>query len=519
MNRTRAAVDRALTLPGWKRRADTSDLVMTQSDSDMAFVSRIEEREAPDWVKHALRGKDDEAAQARRAGQISMQSRLDILLSHPALLSICYFLALTLVVALLLWLPISSRTHGFTSPHIAIFTAISALSTCGIPVVNTAIHWTMFGQAVILVAVQLGGLGVMTFASMISIAASRHLKVTQRILTATELGATKLSEVKSIINVVLVSTFLIEAITFAALFPGLYRASNGRLGRTVWQALFYAVSAYNNTGFTPDATGLLVNSWSVGLPIMLSAFCGTLGFPVILNIFRTARARRSPRHWSLHTKLTLFTTFALCVVAITWFLANEWDNEDLFYGADDSRRFRCALSAAVMPRSAGFDITWVPQVTEQTKVFMSGMMFIGTGSSSTGGGIRVTTFAVLLLICRAAFTNHRDITVFHRRIPRQVRIMAVSVAVTCLTIVYFGAIALIITTHCSFGDAIFEASSAFSLAGYSVGVARTDTPVSMYILAVLMLVGRLGPMTIAYTTSKTKPHSVVRYPEEPIGVG
>ena len=484
----------------------------------MANASRTTESGAPDWVRHALRLRDD-GGRREGPGPVSARARIDGMLAHPGQMSACYFLALILIVALLLWLPVSSREFGSTSPHVAIFTAVSALSTCGIPVVNTAVHWTIFGQAVILIAVQLGGLGVMTFASMIAIATSRHIKVSQRLLTATELGATKLSEGKSIITVVLVSTFAIEAITFAALFPGLYRSNGGRVGRTVWQSLFYAVSAYNNTGFTPDATGLVVNSWGVGLPIMASAFCGTIGFPVILNVFRTTRARRSPRHWSLHTKLTLVTTIVVVAVSLLWFLAEEWNNATLFPGADDSKRFRYALSAAVMPRSAGFDITWVPQVSEQTKVFMSAVMFIGTGSSSTGGGIRVTTFVVLLLICRAALLNQRDITVFHRRLPRQVRLMAVSVAFTCLMAVYVGAIALIIATGCTFGDAIFEASSAFSLGGYSVGVASPDSPASLYILAVLMLVGRLGPMTIAYTTSKTRPQSVVRYPEETIGVG
>nr|WP_240945049.1 potassium transporter TrkG [Bifidobacterium sp. DSM 109958] len=503
---------------GWTRRADTSDLVTTLSNEQLASANRMDEYEAPDWVKHTLhQGIPSDAVPRRR---IDYRSLTDRLLSHPGRLSVCYFMTLIIVVMLLLLLPASSRGYGVTSPHIAFFTAVSALSTCGIPVVNTALHWTMFGQAIILIAVQLGGLGVMTFASMITLGVSRRLKVSQRLLTATELGATKLSEVRGIIAVVLTSTFVIETVTFVSLFPGLYRNNGGAFWWTVWQSLFYAVSAYNNTGFTPDATGFHVSDWNVGLPILVSAFIGTIGFPVILNVFRTTVHRRSPRRWSLHTKLTLLTTFLLVLLSFSWFIANEWNNPVLFPpGSTDSSKFSKAISAAVMPRSAGFDISWVPMVSEQTKVFMSGMMFIGTGSSSTGGGIRVTTFAVLLLICRAAFANRRDITVFHRRIPRQVRLMAVSIAVTCLTLVYFAAIALIIITGCDFGDAIFEASSAFSLGGYSVGVASVQQPASLYVLAFLMIVGRLGPMTIAYSISKPRPASVVRYPEESIVVG
>ena len=124
-----------------------------------------------------------------------------------------------------------------------------------------------------------------------------------------------------------------------------------------------------------------------------------------------------------------------------------------------------------MPRSAGFDISWVPEVTNETKVFMSILMFIGAGSSSTAGGIRVTTFAVILLICRAAFTGHRDVTVFRRRIPRRIQMTAVSVTTACFALVMVGAMMLMFTTGCAFVDAVFEACSAFSLGGYSVGVA------------------------------------------------
>lgn len=515
-------VNRALNLPAWRRRADTSELVTTQSDSDIANVNRNTEYEAPDWVKHALhQGKEyRDSTDGNSKSHHHSQVLIDRFLSHPGRLSVAYFLGLIYIVTLLLLLPAASRQSGSTSFHIAFFTAVSALSTCGIPVVNTALHWTAFGQVIILLAVQMGGLGIMTFASMITMATSRHLKVSQRILTANELGASKLSEVKSIVRVVFAITFSMEAITFAALFPGLYSYNHGRFWATAWQSLFYAVSAYNNTGFTPDAAGFHINSWGVGLPILISAFIGTIGFPVILNIVRSTRARLSPATWSLHTKLTLLTSGLLVVVSMVWFLANEWNNTALFPASTDaSTRLRQALSAAVMPRSAGFDTSWMPQVSEQTKVFISGIMFIGTGSSSAGGGIRVTTFAVLLLICRAAFTRQHDVTVFRRRLPRRVRLIAVSVSVTCMMLVLFAAMALIIITGCSFTDAIFEATSAFSLGGATMGVASVSQPASMYVLALVMIVGRLGPMTIAYAISKPHPASVIRYPEESIVVG
>ena len=215
----------------------------------------------------------------------------DLLLAYPGRLTIIYFIMLVVIATVLLTLPVSSRSPGSTDPLTAFYTAVSALSTCGIPIVNSTEHWSVFGQCVILVSVQLGGLGVMTFASLIMLATARHLRASQRLRTANELGASALGETKDVLAVVFATTFIIEGITFAALFPGLFSINKGDWGQTAWEALFYAVSAYNNTGFTPDAAGLHVNNPAVGLPILLSAFCGTLGFPVLLNLARACRHR------------------------------------------------------------------------------------------------------------------------------------------------------------------------------------------------------------------------------------
>jgi Trk-type K+ transport system membrane component len=452
----------------------------------------------------------------RRIRRISVTDRL---LSHPGRLSIAYFAVLIMVVTLLLLLPFATNSGVFTTFPVAFFTAVSALSTCGIPVVNTGEYWSTFGQVTILLSIQFGGLGVMTFASIIALGISRRMKVSQRILTANELGTTKLSEIKSVLAVVVGTSAVAEALTFALLLPDLARVNHGQVARTLWQALFYAVSAYNNTGFTPDATGLHVNRWGVGLPILISAFIGTLGFPVVLNLVRCARRKLGPRHWTLHTKLTLATTAILVSSSLIWFLLVEWNNTALFDSDDPSLKLRRAMSAAVMPRSAGFDTSWVPEVTDGTKVFMSAMMFIGAGSSSTAGGIRVTTFAVIILICGAAFTGHRDVSVFRRRIPRRVQMTAVSVATACFALIAVASMALMFVTGCDFVDAIFETCSAFSLGGSTVGVADAGNPATLFILAAAMIVGRLGPMTIAYAISRPTAPEPIRYPEESIIVG
>ncbi|MBT1171175.1 potassium transporter TrkG [Bifidobacterium sp. SO4] len=468
------------------------------------------------WYSSDDPNRTHEERTSRRIRRIGLTDRL---LSHPGRLSILYFVVLIVLVTALLLLPFSTHDWVFTNFPVAFFTAVSALSTCGIPVVNTAEYWSTFGQVVILFSIQFGGLGVMTFASMVALGVSRRLKVSQRMLTASELGTTKLSEIKSVLTVVFGTFVIAEGLTFALLLPELFRVNHGQLGRTLWQALFYAVSAYNNTGFTPDATGLHINRWGVGLPILISAFVGTLGFPVVLNLVQCARKRQSPKRWTLHTKLTLVTTGLLVIASLAWFLLVEWGNTGLFPADDPGMKLRRALSAAVMPRSAGFDISWVPEVTNETKVFMSVLMFIGAGSSSTAGGIRVTTFAVIILICGASFTGHRDVTAFHRRIPRRIQMTSVSVCTACFALVMVGAVALMFVTGCAFVDAVFEACSAFSLGGYSVGVASAGNAASMFILAGEMIVGRLGPLTIAYAISRPMAPEPIRYPQENIIVG
>lgn len=443
----------------------------------------------------------------------------DLLLAYPGRLTIIYFVVLIVVATGALTLPVSSRSPGSTDLLTAFYTAVSALSTCGIPIVNSTEHWSMFGQGIILLSVQLGGLGVMTFASLVMMVATRHLRASQRLRTANELGAAKLSEVRDVLKVVFATTFVIEAITFVALFPGLLGVNRGDLGRTAWEALFYAVSAYNNTGFTPDAAGLHVNNLAIGLPILLSAFCGTLGFPVLLNLARAVRGRIAPRRWQLHTKLTLVTTGVLVLCSLLWFVAVEWNNDAMFADADMATRVRAALSAAVMPRSAGFDLSWVPDVSEPTKVFMSALMFIGGGSSSTAGGIRVTTLAVLFLTCRAAFTGHTDVVAFRRRIPTRVVMMSLSITLVFVVLTFAAALALMFITGMPLTDVLFESCSALSLGGYSMGVANADDPASLLVLALLMIAGRIGPTSVVYAIGRPGASETVRYPEESIIVG
>ncbi|KFI51294.1 TrkH family potassium uptake protein [Bifidobacterium callitrichos] len=492
---------------------------MSDHDFDESEANGDTSRGLSWWFSSGLSlGLADGAGSRRSQHREPLRERM---LARPGTLTISYFGLLTFTITMLLLLPASSRQEGSTSFHVAFFTAISALSTCGIPVVDMTEHWTIFGQAIILIAIQMGGIGVMTFASLIMIVTNQRLRVSQQLVTAHELGTSKIGETRGVLSIVLGTTVLMEFITFLVLFPPLLQLNDFRWRRTAWESLFYAVAAFNNTGFTPDAAGLHVDHWGVGLPILISAFCGTLGFPVILDLLRSFRYRIRPRFWTLNTKITLSATFIIVGVSLAWFLLDEWNNPFLFGNADVPTRLRGALSVAVAPRTSGFDLSWVPQVSETTKVYMCLIMFIGGGSSSTAGGIRVTTFVLLVMTMISTFRGRGEVNAFHRHIPDRVLKTAVSVTMSCATVVLVASIALMQVTGRSLTDTLFETCSAFSLGGYTLGVADAGSTTSLYILAVVMAFGRIGPMTIAYAINKTRSEddTVIHYPQEAVSVG
>ena len=223
--------------------------------SNLVFDESSSNREASHGYAWWFSGDTFEKAMAedRKPRKRGLTRRL---VNHPGRLTIFYFLTLAALSTTLLMTPIATPKDETTTFTTAFFTAVSAISTCGISIVNSTTHWTTFGQGVLIFAVQMGGLGVMTFASLIALAVNHHLKATQRMLTANELGTTKLGEIKGVLTVVITTAFVIEGITFVALFPGLYKVNHGNVRHTLWESLFFAVMAYNNAGFTPDGAGI-----------------------------------------------------------------------------------------------------------------------------------------------------------------------------------------------------------------------------------------------------------------------
>jgi len=430
----------------------------------------------------------------------------------PARLALGVFALVIALITTLLSAPWATAHGGRASFVDALFTATSATTVTGLVVVPTGEYWSAWGLVVILVAIKIGGLGVMTLASLLGMAVSRRIGLTQRLLVSSETKVTRLGEVGSLIRTVIVTSTVLEVAIAIILFPRLL-VHGEPVGTAAWHAVFYAVSAFNNAGFVPTAEGLdpFVSDWWMLLPIIVGVFIGSLGFPVILNV---AHHLREPRRWNLHSKLTITTSLGLVVFGSVVVAAFEWTNPGTFQPLDAPGTTLASLFAGVMPRSGGFSTVDVGEMHEGTWLLLDALMFVGGGSASTAGGIKVTTLAVMLLAIVAEGRGDRDVEAFGRRIPRETLQVAIAVGFISASIVLVASLLMLAMTGLTLDRILFEVISAFATCGLSTGITADLPTPAKYVLLVLMFIGRTGTMTLAAALALRNRRRVIRYPEE-----
>lgn len=433
--------------------------------------------------------------------------------SAPARLAVTAFASIIAVFVALLSMP-AATASGQRAPFAdAVFTAVSAVSVTGLTTVPTGEYWSTWGRVVIIAGVQIGGFGVMTLASLAGLAVSRHLGLTSKLLAAAETRAPWLGEVGSLIRTVVVASLTIEIALALVLFPRLLALGDG-VGTAAWHSVFYAISSFNNAGFVPTPEGLVpfLADWWVLLPLVVGVFLGSLGFPVLLALAGTLRRRR--RRWTLHTRLTLVTSGILVLVGSVAIGAFEWDNPATFGAQDGGTRVLSALFAGVMPRSGGLSTVDVGEMREATWLMTDALMFVGGGSASTAGGVKVTTLAVLVIAIIAEARGDRDMDVWGRRIPRSTLRLAVAVCFVGASAVLVSCLVLLQLTDWTLDVVLFETLSAFGTCGLSTGVTPDLPEAGKYVVAALMFVGRTGTMTVAAALALRDRQRVIRYPEE-----
>lgn len=428
----------------------------------------------------------------------------------PARAAVLIFAAAAALFSVLLRLPIASADGRWTPWQDAVFTASSAVTVTGLTSVDTATYWSPFGKVVILVAIQVGGLGIVTIALLLARAVTRTVGLGGKIFAQQNIG-TELGEVRDLLQIVVVTTLAIEGALFVMIAPPFILRDGWLDG--LWYGLFYAVSSFNNAGFSVHEGGLMPfagDLW-VLVPIMVGVLVGSLGFPVYLNLLH---ARWNRKKWSLHTRLTTVTIAILLVAGAALWTATEWSNPRTIGDLPPGEKVFQGLFASVMLRSGGFTIVDTAQETTTTLLISDALMFVGGGSVSTAGGIKVTTLAVLLLAIVAEARGTRDVTVSHRTIPNGLLRVAISVTFLGAVLVLGATTLLTLVSDASLDRILFEVISAFATCGLSVGLSAELEPVGKYVLAVLMLAGRIGPIGLASALAVRQKNVLFTYPSE-----
>jgi Trk-type K+ transport system membrane component len=276
--------------------------------------------------------------------------------------------------------------------------------------------------------------------------------------------------------------------------------------------VFHAVTAFCNAGFslfTDSLVGFVGDAW-ICLPLAAATVVGGLGFPVLFELRRTGWR---PGSWSVHTRLTVWTSALLLAVGTLAMYVVEWRNPATLGLYDVPTKLLAGFFQGVQPRSAGFSSLDYAAMHEESWVVQTGLMFVGGGSAGTAGGIKVTTFMVLAYVILAEVRGQRDVTIGDRRIPDPVQRQALSIALIAVGAVVVGTLALLATSPYPLGQVVFEATSAFGLAGLSTGITASLTPAAQLVLILLMYVGRVGPVSAASFLALRERDLLYRYPE------
>ncbi len=408
------------------------------------------------------------------------------------------FMAIILLGGLLLSLPISSRSGQWTSYLSSVFTATSATCVTGLTLFDTYTYWTGFGQAVILILIQVGGLGFMTIASLFFLLANRRIGLRQRVLMAQSLGIDQLSGIVKLVHHVLVRTAIVEGvgaliltIRFSLLVP---------FDRALWWGVFHSVSAFCNAGFdvvgAVDVGGSLipfVGDWVVNFTIIALITVGGLGFFVWEDVL----SKRSFRKTTVYTKMVLIISAILALGGGAVIALLEWNNPATLGNLPAAEKCLAALFQSVTSRTAGFYSIPQGALQDATKTVTDVLMFIGGSSGSTAGGVKTATMGVLVLAVIAAARGRSRVTVFHRTISAQQVSDAVAVTSMVFGLALSASLVLSATNGLPMIDCLFETISAIATVGLSTGITPLLNEISQILLIILMYFGRVGVMTVS----------------------
>lgn len=432
------------------------------------------------------------------------------------------FLAVILVGTLLLSLPLATQS-GKSLPLVdSLFTATSATCVTGLIVRDTGAHFSGFGKLIILVLLQMGGLGIMTFSTLFAILLGRKLTIKQDLVIQRTMAPNKVQNLSTLIKYILFITFGIEFLGALCLALRWGRTMNWSIGELLANSIFHAVSAFCNAGFSLFSTSFssflkdpFINAIMICLIII-----GGIGFMVVLELPRFLKKKGFYR-FTIQTKVALTVTLCLILAGAVLFFALERGNALAGLSTKDS--ITASFFQSVTARTAGFNTLNIGKLATPTLLVLVFLMFIGASPGSTGGGIKTCTFGVVLATGFSMLRNRDRVSMFKRTIPKEVVRKSLVVLFLALAWIFVAVFLLAIAEHKKaafldnyFLQILFEITSAFGTVGLSTGLTPTLTIVGKLIIIATMFVGRIGPLTLALAVAMQSEKAVYSYPEEKI---
>ncbi|WP_338556922.1 TrkH family potassium uptake protein [Paenibacillus sp. KS-LC4] len=432
------------------------------------------------------------------------------------------FLAIIAVGTLLLSLPYASANHHATPLIDALFTATSAVCVTGLVVVDTGIHYSTFGELVILVLMQIGGLGFMTMSTLFALALRKRISLRERLLLQESMNQSSLEGIVRFIRRVLIYAFAIEGV--GALVLALRWSTEMPFGKALYFGIFHSVSMFTNAGF--DIMGPMngpfssfvnhVNDPIINVIVIALIFLGGIGFIVLAEMWDYPKTRKL----SFHSKVVLYATGILFVAGAAVIFIFEFTNTKTLEPLSISGKLYSSLFQSISPRSGGANTLDIPSMRHATQFLIILLMFIGASPGSAGGGIKVTTFAILIGAVFAMIRGREDVVFFRRRLAKDRVYKALTITIASLAAIILFTMILSTTEDVDFLVLLFEVTSAFGTTGLSLGLTPHLTVIGKVLIIIMMFAGRLGPLTLAFTLVPTQEKKeLYRYPEGKIMIG
>jgi trk system potassium uptake protein TrkH len=452
------------------------------------------------------------------------------------------FLAVITIGAVLLTLPVSVAGGHWGSPLVALFTSTSAVCVTGLSVVDVGKYFTVFGQVVLVLLAQVGGLGYMTATTVILLILRRRLGLRDKVAIQQALDVTGLSGLSGLVKSIIATTLIFELIGTVLMFPVFLDAqglpTDPKLWpsflqtgeytplKAAWLAIFYSVSAFNNAGFGLFADNLASYVRSVPISLVISGLIifGGIGYQTLMEGYcwtRHAVAQKPGKFlFSLNYKIVISSTLLLLVMGTLAFLLTEWNNPATLASLDWHHRLLAAWFQSVTPRTAGFNTIDISKMTVTGLFLTIGLMFVGASPGGTGGGIKTTTFRVLINTTKAVLQGKEEVLCYHRQIPPALILKAIAVVIgSALTVLTATNLITLSDPNQSFINIFFEVVSAFATVGLSaLGTANLSANGQILLIAV-MYIGRVGVLLLMGALLGDPKPSFVKYPEENLLVG